>query len=101
MFQLIMTFVFLAGIVGLFVLDHDKKAQTSMALWIAVAWLFINCSRPVSYWMAMFHLAGAAPDTGEGYLEGSPLDATVFMFLLIAGIVVLAARSERVTPLVR
>ena len=44
----IATIVFAMGIVGLFALDRERKAQTSKALWIPVVWLLINGSRPVS-----------------------------------------------------
>ena len=97
------TFVFVVGILGLFVLDHDKGIRTSKALWIPVAWLFINCSRPVSMWRGVFGFGSPLPaaDQPETYLEGSPLDGAVFMFLLVAGFIVLAARSRRVGPLFR
>src|SRR6266851_2023509 len=97
------TFVFVVGILGLFVLDHDKGIRTSKALWIPVAWLFINCSRPVSMWRGVFGFGSplSAADQPETYLEGSPLDGAVFAFLLVAGFIVLAARSRRVGPLFR
>jgi exopolysaccharide production protein ExoQ len=99
----IATLIFVFGIVGLFVLDRDKGTRTSKALWIPVAWLFINSSRPVSMWMGMFGLGGASPGTDRAqiYLEGSPVDGGVFMFLLVAGLIVLAGRSQRVIPLFR
>src|SRR5260370_8102374 len=97
------TFVFVVGILGLFVLDDDKGIRSSKALWIAVAWLFINCSRPVSMWRGVFGFGSPLPaaDQPETYREGSPLDGAVFAFLLVAGFIVLAARSQSVGPLFR
>lgn len=100
---LIMTFVCVVGIAGLFVLNRDKGTRTSMALWIPVAWLFINCSRSVSMWMGVLGLGSPFPETNQAevYLEGSPLDRIVFAFLLIAGLMVLAGRIQRVGPFFR
>src|SRR5260370_20311698 len=83
-----MTFVFVVGILGLLVLDHDKGIRASKALWIPVAWLFINCSRPVSMWRGGFGfwspLSTAEPP--ETYLEGKPLYWGVFSFLFVSGV---------------
>ncbi|HXY51055.1 MAG TPA: O-antigen ligase family protein [Terriglobales bacterium] len=91
------TVVYVIGIAGLFVLDRDPRARTSRALWIPVFWLLINGSRPVSLW---FH-TGPLVVTSDQYLEGSPLDAAVYGILLVAGLAVLASRSNRVAVLLR
>ena len=57
----LMAFLCIVGIVGLFVLERDKGARTSKALWIPVAWLFINCSRPVTLWLQAFGLRETVP----------------------------------------
>jgi exopolysaccharide production protein ExoQ len=99
----LMAFICIVGIVGLFALERDKGARTSKALWIPVAWLFINCSRPVTFWMQSFGLGRLVPasNSGQIYVEGSPVDGAVFSFLLIAGLIVLAHRIPRVAPLLR
>ena len=91
------TFVFVVGILGLFVLDGDENARTSKALWIPVVWLLINGSRPVSVWL------GIAPQvqTPDQYLDGSPIDRLVFLVLLVAGLIVLLRRSRQVGTLLR
>ena len=95
-----MAFVCIVGIVGLFALERDKEARTSKALWIPVAWLFINCSRPASLWLEAFGLRGfSVARTAQVYVEGSPVDAAVFSFLLIAGFIVLAHRTQQLIPL--
>src|SRR5207244_13547687 len=40
-------------------------------------------------------------DATAGYVEGSPFDRNVFIFLLLAALAVLVARSGRVGPLLR
>jgi exopolysaccharide production protein ExoQ len=92
--------IFTIGILGLFYLDPDKSVRMSKALWIPAVWLFLISSRPVSLWL------GIAPDfkgvdATEAYVEGSPVDRNVFIFLLLAALAVLVARSGRVGPLLR
>src|SRR3989475_8964564 len=89
--QEIATIIFALGILGLFLLDRDKKSRVSPALWIAVAWLSISASRTVSQWVGGVEFM-ASPDV---LVEGSPLDALIFAGLLAAGLVVLLTRGER------
>jgi len=83
---------YVAGIFGLFVLNQDRLKRTSKALWIPVAWLLINGSRPVSMWLGMAPQA-QVPDQ---YLDGSPIDRLVFSLLLAAGLIVLIGRRRQV-----
>ncbi|MFQ5790320.1 MAG: O-antigen ligase family protein [Acidobacteriota bacterium] len=87
----IATVVFALGILGLFMLDRDRKSQVSPALWIPVAWVSIGASRMVSQWL------GLAPilESPDQYLEGSPLDRLILSGLLVAGLLILAARGRR------
>lgn len=96
----LMAFVCIIGIIGLFVLQREKGPQPSKALWIPMAWLFINCSRPFSLWLGALGIGGSGGGGGGGqiYLEGSPIDAVLFSSLLLAGLVVLAYRGPRVFP---
>jgi exopolysaccharide production protein ExoQ len=90
--------LFVIGIAGLFLLDRDRNQQTSKALWIAVLWLLINGSRPVSLW-----LQGAAPvaQTSDQLLEGSPIDRYVYTAIEAAGLLVLIARRQRVGAILK
>jgi exopolysaccharide production protein ExoQ len=90
------TLLAIIGILGLFVLDQDTKVRTSKALWLAVLWISIAASRPVSVWLQM-----APANSAELQLEGSPLDRNVFLALLITGMVVLVARKQRVATILR
>jgi O-antigen ligase len=53
-----------------------------------VVWVVILGSRPVSFWFG----AGIQIDTPDDYLEGSAFDRNVFLFLIVAGFVVLSRR---------
>jgi exopolysaccharide production protein ExoQ len=90
------TGVFVFGILGLFVLDREPKARTSWALWLPIMWLLIAGSRHVSTWLGI----GPAMSQGQ-YLEGSPLDATIYALLLAAAIVVLLGRHRIVASLLQ
>lgn len=87
----IATVVYAFGILGLFVLDRDRKARTSKALWLPVVWLLINGSRPVSVWLQI-----GPPTSADLYLEGSPLDRNIYLALLAAGLIVLLGRQATV-----
>jgi O-antigen ligase len=90
------TVVYAFGILGLFVLDRDRKAKTSKALWLPVVWLLINGSRPVSVWLKI-----GPPASADLYLEGSPLDRSIYLALLAAGVIVLLGRQAAVVRFFR
>ena len=97
---IVATVIFAVGILWLFYLDREENAWMSIALWIPAVWLFVICSRPVSSWLGMApNLNG--DDASQVLMEGSPLDRNIFAFLLLAALVVLVARSDRVGPLLR
>lgn len=91
------TVVFAIGILGLFLLDRDRKPQASPALWIPFVWLSICASRTVSEWL------GVAPvmESPDQYLEGNPLDRLIFTGLLLVGLAILIARGRRTGTLLR
>jgi exopolysaccharide production protein ExoQ len=93
--------VFVVGIVGLFVLDRDRDAHTSGALWLPVIWLMLNGSMGVSQWLGEFGFGSATPFTPEQYLEGSPLDRNVYMALTALAVLVLIHRRRQVGSLLR
>ena len=99
----IATLVFAAGILGLFLLDWDPKARTSKALWIAVIWLSIAGSRSVGEWIDTLHGNSIADSASEAsaYTEGSPTDRLVYSGLLLAGLIVLVRRRQRVLGILR
>ncbi len=96
----IATLVFTLGVTGFFLFDRDRKAQTSLALWIPVFWLLINGSRSLSLWLGG-QLGVKKMQTSAQYLDGSPLDMWVYTGLLAAGLITLAVRKGRVGRLLK
>jgi O-antigen ligase len=95
--QQVATLLYIVLIAGLFWLDRDPEARVSKALWIPTAYLLITGSRPVSMWLGM------SPSVGQAdlYREGSPIDAAVIFFLLIAGFTVLVRRAPQVEQVLK
>lgn len=58
--------------------------------WVPFIWMFIAGSRFVSTWLNL-----RAPTGVDGNIEGSPIDRTFFLTLIIAGSIVLARRNIR------
>lgn len=93
---LVGTFVFVAGMIGLFLLNRDWQNPSSKALWIPVLWLLIAGSRQVSMW-----LQSGPVMTPDRYMEGSPLDRAVYSTILFAGIIVVVTRRRAVVNLLK
>jgi exopolysaccharide production protein ExoQ len=70
--------------------------MTSAGLWIPLLWLIIIGSRPVSVWMT----GGIRYGNPDEYLEGSPLDASIFLALIVSGTLVLQTRKMRWSDIV-
>jgi hypothetical protein len=89
-------FLTCAFVFYLFRRDVKQKPDISGALWIPLIWVLIAGSRPVSVWLSI--IFGI---TVPGSLEdGSPVDRTVFMALIAAGMYVLARRRTSVIEFV-
>lgn len=86
-----------AGIAFLTYLDRDKSLRASPGLWVAVLWLWIIGSRPVSIWLGLSPVNATVVQSAEG----SPLDAAVFAALGVAGIVILMRRNRRLRACLR
>jgi O-antigen ligase len=97
MTQLIGTFVCIAFIGWLFYLARDVEAHPSWALWIPTVWMLINGSRAVSTWLHPEQAISLA----QRFTESSPLDATVYGGLTVAGALVLNTRSRQVKEFLR
>src|SRR5207249_6148408 len=72
--------------------DGSVAPRPSPAVWIPILWLLINGSRQASQW-----LASGPQFASRALYEGSPVDQVVYGALIVAGIVVLAKRSEEHT----
>ncbi len=68
--------------------DVRRGPNVSYSLLVPLVWLMIYASRPISFWFGH----GVA-DSGEAYLDGSPVDRVVFLTLIVIGIVILIKRG--------
>jgi O-antigen ligase len=94
---IVATFIYLGIIIWAYWRDVRAERGVTRALWIPVIWLTICSSRYVSQWLAVFglNLGGASVE------EGSPLDALVFLVLILAGLNVLYHRRVRLEEVIR
>lgn len=77
--------IFIVGIAGLFWLDRDKSVRTSKALWLAVAWMWIEASRSIATWLSL----SSPKSTAD-----SPVDEVVAAVLIVSGMIVVAGRGR-------
>jgi exopolysaccharide production protein ExoQ len=68
--------------------DNARRDGASAALWIPTLWLGILASRPLSCW-----LGHGVPDGPQYSMEGSPIDGTFFLVLIVAASVVVVNRQ--------
>src|SRR6266436_651040 len=94
---LIATALCVVLILALVLLNKDRNARTSWALWLPVIWLLIGGSRNVSDWLQL----SPATDYGVQYLDGSPMDRNVLALLITSGVVALARKASRVNSILR
>src|SRR5262245_59605065 len=84
-----LAFVLFAGfVVFALIRDTRRRQGVSAGSWLALAWMVIFASRPLSAWFQ----SGFVYSTSEAYLEGSPIDRVVSLLLILAGYVVLGRR---------
>jgi exopolysaccharide production protein ExoQ len=83
--------IFVFFVLWLFARDRKRPVAVSTSLWIVVIWCAIIGSRPVSLWFGL----GKSLETIDDYLDGSPLDRNIFLFLILAGLFVLSRRRTK------
>src|SRR5215813_2040066 len=69
--------------------DIRERPNVTGALWLPVLWTLILGSRSVAIWLDTFHL----PTVFNSVDEGNPLDATLQLTLIAAGVYVLNRRQ--------
>ena len=69
-------------ILYLFKMDSKRKSHVSRALWIPTVWMMIIGSRLISQWLNL----GAVLSAQETYMDGNPVDRTVFSVLIAIGL---------------
>ena len=86
-------------IIFLFWMDSKKKhPNVSKGIIIPFFWMFFAGTRFFGYWI---NLGRSTQQTVEFYLEGSPLDRSVFMLLIIIGLIILLKRNIKLGLLIK
>lgn len=86
---LLAAILFVGFIVWLFRGERSQIISVSSGLWVPFVWVAINASRPVGYWFA----AGGRVIEAGGLEDGSFIDRSAYLVLIIAGMLVLARRN--------
>lgn len=81
--------VWLILLVALLRFDPAKEAETSWALWVPVAWIFIVATRLPSQWLGLEVVTIEA----QAFQEGNPVDRAVWLLLILLAITILVSRS--------
>ncbi len=84
------------GLICLLFLARPRSCSGFEGHMDSYAWLLIACSRPVSAWLT-FQVPGTATDE---YIDGSPLDRNVLIFLLVLALYVLSKRTRQVRAII-
>ncbi len=94
---LLAAFLTCGFIVFLYRRDNREKPNVTGALWIPLLWLLFTSSRFPSEWLDLFGLHFGAASLEEG----SPLDASVYFALMVAGLYVLHQRRVSLAVIMR
>ncbi|HEU5408433.1 MAG TPA: hypothetical protein VFU48_11745, partial [Nitrospira sp.] len=78
--------------------DGREKRSISSAAWIVVVWAVIYVGRPISEWIAIVEGSTLAPQSRD---EGSPIDGSFSLLLIIFGLSVLVRRSVQPSVLIK
>src|SRR5580692_9177080 len=73
----------------LFYRNAKSGVRTSTALWLPTIWLITHASRPLACWLE----GGADTDQTGSIADGSPIDRSALLILIISAIVVLMRRG--------
>ena len=94
---IVATLVYLAAVVWLLRRDFRERPNVTTALWLPFFWVFFNASRLFSQWLALFglHVGGISVE------EGSPVDALVFLIMIVGGLRVLYQRRVNLAEFMR
>lgn len=80
----------------LFKVDFKESRGNSTALWVPQIWMVLATSRSISRWGD----SGSSASSQDAYLDGSPLDASVFFVLIIMGVIILGRRRIKWVELI-
>ena len=80
----------------LFRRDIRQRPNVSGAVWLPIIWVVLMGSRPVTQWLSLFHFPIALGSSDEG----NPLDAFVYLSLILLGLNVLNKRRVSLSQVV-
>lgn len=89
-------FLTLAFVVFLFRRDLRQQPNVTGALWIPIVWVLLIGSRSVIQWLHTFGIMNLASTE-----EGNPIDAFIYLSLMIAGLCVLNQRRVNLAEVVQ
>jgi O-antigen ligase len=73
--------------------DRLRNPEPSRALWIPLIWLLIVATRNISQWLDNLQTGLQPAEQFTDYMQGSPIDRTVYLLLIIWGVVILYRRN--------
>lgn len=94
-------FLTLAFIVFLFRRDIRETPNVSGALWLPTLWMFLMASRSPLQWLSIAGGTTLGPLLVHSWEEGNPIDALVYLMLVLAGIFVLNQRRVSLVEVAR
>src|SRR5215467_14822075 len=81
-----------AGVLILLAADRETRSKRSLAMWVPTFWVIIIASRMVSQWFV-----GRSEASTQNYVDGSPLDAGIFLLLTLLAFGIVVARRIKVS----
>lgn len=69
--------------------DPGRNTRLSVWLWVPAIWLFIEVSRQPTQWLS----GGALSSSAASFEQGSPLDRTILLLLILLGLGALGKRA--------
>src|SRR5689334_15464709 len=80
----------------LYARDIRERPNVTGAVWLTVIWVVLMGSRSVSQWLYLLNL----PISLGSFEEGNPLDAFIYLMLILAGLHVLNKRQVSLSEFV-
>lgn len=90
--------LFTAIVIWLFKCDLRQNRIRTFGSWLVVLWITIGISRPIPSW---FSGASDAEIGSDAYDAGNPVIRNLYLFLIVAALIVLSRRHFRVGQFVR
>jgi hypothetical protein len=91
----------LAFVVIILRADARRNPPSSRALWIPLTWMLIIATRNVSQWLSNLQTGLQPSEQYTDYMQGSSIDRTVFVLLILWGLVILLRRKLNWVEVVR